>query len=75
MTTWSEALFETIGRENFALILEKAKNDENLPTPPSCHVELISRGVSFRSGDFLKNPFRTHIKGDFCVGFSSFDGL
>ena len=52
---WCEALFEKIRCRKFALILEKPKTGQNLPTPLSWDVELFSRG--FESGDFPKDPF------------------
>ena len=43
------------------LILKKPKIDRNLPTPLSCHVELVSRGVSSRSRDFPKDGFNSKL--------------
>ena len=62
---WCEALFEKIGCRKFALILEKPEIDENLPTPLSWDVQLVSTMKPIESSDFPKNGFRLHTKRGF----------
>ena len=51
---WCEALFEKTGCRKFALILEKPKTGQNLPTPLSWDAKLISTGKLIESRDSLK---------------------
>ena len=60
-----EALFEKNGCRKFALILEKPKTGQNLPTPLSWDAKLLSTWKPIKSSDFLKNGFRLHIKRGF----------
>ena len=62
---WCEALFEKNGCRKFALILEKPKTGQHLPTPLSWDAKLSSTRKPIESGDFPWNGFRSYIKRGF----------